>query len=565
MSTPIYGDRTSHIRDAFQQRAGIRVVDIAVREYPDETNYIVYVRETDVAEAAVIGNDLDQEISTPGDRAFVIVRKAPDELLQKEMRPLSAGVQDSRSVDLTNLISARSRVSEIQPSLSYVKDADRNLFAVTAPRHHLIFGRRGAGKSALLVEAKRNLDEISNISSWSNMQTLRNENADRVFLLILEDIIQAVITRQQRIRSESPISVGAAELYDEIRGLLSVDSTTDGWSTRLIPKVQRVLKRFLDANGLRLYIFVDDFYYLPRKDQPMILDMLHGCVRDCNAWLKVASIRHLTRWWQSTPPLGLQTMHDADLLDLDVTLQDPGRAKRFLENILTEYARHVGIPSLSRIFNSPALDRLVLASGGVPRDYLILAQSSILRAQRRQNAKLVGVQDVNQAAGDAAQAKVQELEEDMASDVASATRTLAALKKVRSFCLEETSHTYFLIGYRDKENLPSNYNVLTDLLDLRLIHLVDDGVSDPHSAGHRSEAYMLDLSQFSGSRLKQGIRVLDYQGGNIISKKTRGSYRGKSDSTPKVGDTPLKAIAILRTAPSFSLELVGDLVSQSNP
>ncbi|MET7276079.1 hypothetical protein ABZS59_33715 [Streptomyces flaveolus] len=559
MSTPASGDWTAHIKRAFEERSGIWVADIATREYPDETNYIVYVRENDVPDAAVIGNELDEEISSPGNRAFVIVRKAPDELLEKEMRPLASGVQDSRSTDLGNLISARSRVSEAQPSLSYVKDADRNLFAVTTPRHHLIFGRRGAGKSALLVEAKRSLDSESNISSWTNMQTLRNEPAGRVFLHVVEDLLQAVVTRQQRIRSQSPISVQAVDVYEEVRSLLSVESPAPDWPTRLIPKVQRTLKRFLDANGLRLYIFVDDFYYIPRGDQPMLLDMLHGCVRDCDAWLKIASIRHLTKWWQSSPPLGLQTMHDADLLDLDVTLQDPGRAKRFLESILTEYARHVGIPSLSRIFSSPALDRLVLASGGVPRDYLILAQSSILKAQRRQKSKLVGVQDVNQAAGDAAQAKVQELEEDMASDIQSATRTLDALKRVRAFCLEETSHTYFLIGYRDKENAPSCYNVLTDLLDLRLIHLVDDGVSDPHSAGHRSEAYMLDLSQFSGSRLKQGIRVLDFQAGNIISRKTRGSYRGKSESSPKVGDTPLRAIAILRTAPTFTLDRVADL------
>ncbi|MEU8574850.1 hypothetical protein [Streptomyces asoensis] len=559
MSTPAPDDWSAHIRRAFEERGNIRVADIAIREYPDETNYIVYVRENDVPDAAAIGNELDEEISSPGNRAFVIVRKAPDELLEKEMSPLASGVQDGRSTDLSNLISARSRVSEAQPSLSYVKDADRNLFAVTTPRHHLIFGRRGAGKSALLVEAKRSLASDSSISSWTNMQTLRNESAGRVFLHVIEDLLQVVVTRQQRIRAESTLSVQAVDVYEEVRSLLSVDSPAPDWPTRLIPKVQRTLKRFLDSNGLRLYIFVDDFYYIPRKDQPMLLDMLHGCVRDCDAWLKIASIRHLTKWWQSSPPLGLQTMHDADLLDLDVTLQDPGRAKRFLESILTEYARHVGIPSLGRIFSSPALDRLVLASGGVPRDYLILAQSSILKAQRRQKSKLVGVQDVNQAAGDAAQAKLQELEEDMASDIQSATRTLDALKRVRAFCLEETSHTYFLIGYRDKENAPSCYNVLTDLLDLRLIHLVDDGVSDPHSAGHRSEAYMLDLSQFSGSRLKQGIRVLDFQSGNIISRKTRGSYRGKSESSPKVGDTPLRAIAILRTAPTFTLDRVADL------
>jgi hypothetical protein len=553
MNRPAGKDRISFIRDSLIENAGIKPAHIEVREYPDETNFIVYVRESDVPEAARIGNDLDELISSSSDRAFVIIRKAPDEMIKKSMHPLGVGVQDARATDLTNLISARSRVSEAQPSLSYVKDANRSLYAVTAPRHHLIFGRRGAGKSALLVEAKRNLDGDSTISSWSNLQTLRHEDPARVFLYVLDDIIQAVITRQQRTHSELTVSAQSSELYDEIRSLLTKPSR-DSWATHLIPRVQRNLKRFLDSNGLRLYVFIDDFYYLPRKHQPLLLDMLHGCVRDCDAWLKIASIRHLTRWWQSNPPLGLQTLHDADLLDLDVSLQDPGRAKLFLESILNEYARHVGIPSLGRVVNSPALDRLVLASGGVPRDYLVLAQSSILKAQRRPNARLVGVQDVNQAAGDAAQAKVQELEEDMASESDSAAVTLEALKCVRAFCLEETSHTYFLVGYRDKENYPNLYNVLTDLLDLRLIHLVNDGVSDQHSAGHRSEAYMLDLSQFSGSRLKQGIRVLDFQNGNIISRTTRGASRGKNEGAPKIGDTALKAIAILRTAPTFSLE-----------
>jgi hypothetical protein len=138
--------------------------------------------------------------------------------------------------------------------------------------------------------------------------------------------------------------------------------------------------------------------------------------------MKIASIRHLTRWFQSSPPLGLETTHDAEHLNLDVTLQEPRRAKDFLESILTQYAQRVGVSALNRLFHGKALDRLVLASGAVPRDYLLLASGAISKAQGRVNAKLVGVQDVNQAAGDAAQVKLQELEEDMASNVDSAAR-----------------------------------------------------------------------------------------------------------------------------------------------
>lgn len=536
------------LRKEFQERGGIEILDVAVRAYPDETNYIVLVDEGDVPAAAQIGNALDEIISTPDSRAFVIVRKAPTELVRASVTPLSAGVQDSRATDLLRLISARSRVSEAQPSLSYVRDVEFNLSAVTASRHHLIFGRRGAGKTALLVEAKRQLTAEGALSCWVNMQTLRHETPDRVFLYVLEEIAESIVTKQQEIKPESMISVMAVDLYDAVRRLLSVGEVDERDVMRIIPQAQRVIHRFLQVSDLRLYVFVDDFYYLPRDHQPRILDMLHGVVRDSNAWLKIASIRHLTRWFQSSPPLGLQTMHDADLIDLDVTLQDPQRAKTFLESILLQYAKHVGVASLGRLFHAAALDRLVLASGAVPRDYLILAGSAIAKAQRRQNAKLVGVQDVNQAAGDAAQVKLQELEDDMAADVSSAARTISGLKAVRDFCLEETSFTYFLVGYRDKEDSPHLYSTITDLLDVRMIHLIDAGLSDAHAAGRRSEVYMLDLSQFSGSRLKGGIQVLDFSGGKIVSRKTR------TTDAVKTGNTPRQVIAILRAGPTFELK-----------
>jgi hypothetical protein len=166
-----------------------------VRAYPDETNYIVYVDEADIATAASIDNDLDDEISSPERKAFVIVRRAPPGLVESKLRPLPEGVKDDRASDLMSLISARKRVSWAQPSLSYVSEMHFNLAAVTAPRHHLIFGRRGAGKSALLVEARKSLDDLGSISCWINMQTLSNESPERVFLQAIESLVEALLSK----------------------------------------------------------------------------------------------------------------------------------------------------------------------------------------------------------------------------------------------------------------------------------------------------------------------------------------------------------------------------------
>lgn len=534
------------VRDSFDKTGiGYR---LTVRDYPEETIFVVTVPGEDLERAAVVGNTLDatlQELSYDG---FVTVRKGSSSETPATSTQAVSGVHDPRVTELISLIASRSRTSEMQPSLAYVRDLAGNVSHVTAPRHYLIFGRRGAGKTALMVEAKRTISNEGGLSIWMNIQTLRHEGPARIFLRFVE-LVAAQMLLYYRDRPGIPrIAAKAEQLDQQVKSLLSEDEVSIAVAERLIPDVQQLLQRFLSTNGLRLFVFIDDFYYLPRNDQPRLLDMLHGTVRDTDAWLKIAAIRHLTRWYQASPPLGLQTGHDAGHLDLDVSLQEPGRAKAFLEEILSNYAKHVGIPRLSALFASGALDRLVLASGAVPRDYLTLSGAALTRTRSRANSRLVGTQDVNQAAGDAAQVKVQELEDDLAAEHAGASRTLTALERLRAFCLEKESSTYFRVDFRDKEKHPAEYGMLTSLLEVRLTHLIDPSISGGR-AGERFEVFMLDLSQFSGARLKQAIRVLDLEKGVIVAKTT-----GRKEST-RAGRTPRQLVSIYRAGPVLPLDV----------
>jgi hypothetical protein len=180
----------------------------------------------------------------------------------------------------------------------------------------------------------------------------------------------------------------------------------------------------------------------------------------------------------------------------------------------------------------------------------------------------VGISAVNQAAGEAARTKIGELEDDLASNAGYSAQTVQALTRVRNFCLDDQSYTYFRIDFRDKEYNPDEYAILTRLLEVRLVHLIDAGVSDPHRAGEKSECYTLDLSQYSGYRLKQGIRVLDITDGRLVSKQTRLAAKSSpSDKARKllVGTTAREVISILRGAPLLELRLFTDLVSKFEP
>jgi hypothetical protein len=96
----------------------------------------------------------------------------------------------------------------------------------------------------------------------------------------------------------------------------------------------------------------------------------------------------------------LQTGQDVDIIDLDLSLQDPGAAANFLSEVLTAYCNAVHINTTANVISREALDRLVFASGGVPRDFLTLAASAISIDRNRTGARAVGISSVNQAAGE---------------------------------------------------------------------------------------------------------------------------------------------------------------------
>jgi hypothetical protein len=546
---PLPLDPETLIRDRFCD-AGVDIQSLEKREYPGETIFVIYVDEPSFITAADLGNRIDYDLEDIGVRGFVTVRKVEPTLASSAARS-KLGVADPLVNQLINLITARSRTSEVQPSLSYIPDAANNLLTVVAPRNHLIFGRRGAGKTALMVEAKRVIDNEGHLSIWVNLQTLRHETAQRAYVFICQricDLIQTFYTRKDRAPQ---VLVSATTLRDELERLTSQNDLTEE-ATHLIPKMQLLIRRFLDSAATRLYIFLDELHYLPLNQQPMLLDMLHGSIRDCDAWLKIAGIKHLSRWFQTDPLLGLQTGHDADHIDLDITLENPSRAKRFLEQVLRSYIKHSGISSLLSVFSPESLDRLVIASGAVPRDYLVLSAGAIRQAQRRERARLVGVQDVNKAAGDAAKVKIAELEDDAASLEGTTQTIINGLQRIRSFCIDERGFTFFRTDFRDKEVRSNEYDVIQDLMDTRLIHLIDPSLSDEREAGRRSEVYMLDLSQFSGQRLKRQLKVLDFESGRLVLKET-GTH-----TAAKVASTPKQRLGLLRRGPLFELSWLSE-------
>ena len=532
---------------------GLTPVSVQIRSFPGETIAIVEV-DSEYERALAIAQKLDGKI----EGGFVTVRQVTSKTAGKKSSATSVkNVHDDRVATLLELMSARSRTSETQPSLRFIRDVDERLNLALSPRHQLIFGRRGVGKTSLLLEAKRLLEDNGALVLWVNMHPFRSLDAGRAFLNIVSRLCDLLIGAY---RNGSTTAAGVqliTAVRVKIEEQLFASQLSYEVASSLVPFIQQAISRFsLEAN-LQTFIFLDDVHYMTLQQVPLLLDLLHGITRDNPVWLKVAGIQHQTRWFIPNPPTGLQTGHDATIINLDVTLEHPERASKFLSDVLRGYVDECHALPLGRVISSAAIERLVLASGGVPRDFLTLCAASIQTARQRTNASAVGVQDVNNAAGIAGQTKLQELEDDAAAVAGRSAVLIGALNILRSFLLTEKQITFFRVDFRDKETRGAEYRVLQALADLRMLHLINSSLSDAQQAGQRSEVYLLDLSQYSGSRLKQRLRVLDFERGHMVLKRTR------SAEVPKSGDTVLRLVALLRQGPIFPLAELSNLEAQN--
>lgn len=469
----------------------------------------------------------------------------------------------------------------------FVEPAPGTLRRATSKRHHIVFGRRGSGKSSLLHKAASDLTVDRRPIAYVNLEGFKGHSYPDVLLSVLISTfkefkewmesaavhpstrtsfwktlfgttptrpsynrkgaaelstllgqeVEALRTELHRTDDADLTVTSGAESIDMAAADLKAKAGAAGLSAeaeartqssqkelqqieeryrrsktdflhRHILDYQAIFQNLGVLSGGDGYLFLDDLYHIRRADQPKVVDYFHRVAKDHMLWLKIGTIRHRTRWYtHGDPPTGMKSGDDADEIDLDLTLEKYSLAKEFLVKILTNFANTAGITSISTFLTDGAIDRLVLASGGVARDFLSIFRRSIDVARERggrSHGDKVGAEDVNAAAGEYDSSKRQEFKQDTLDD----TMTLDdEFQKLRRFCLEDNNTNCFLL---DKEQPGPEVDLIHELVDLKLIHLVRSRVTVSGRPGRIYEAYMLDLSQYAGARKRRKLQMIEF-------------------------------------------------------
>ncbi|WP_421862022.1 hypothetical protein [Motiliproteus sp.] len=453
---------------------------------------------------------------------------------------------------LRELILNSFRVRENQDPI-YV-DIGGNLGRIGAPQQQIVFGRRGSGKSCLFVHylQEHKCDAVPPIYILAD--EFKRLTYPDVLIRLLIEILEGVPTKgywwKRILRQPTPTE----SLIKELRGLLDLaeeaevtsghklsiketaeaksgakslevkgaqesaqeHSRSSSFRERKLDTLERHLRDYKDAiqkslaswGEVNVALLVDDFYLFPRDKQPDIIDYLHRLVRGTGLYLKVGTIRHRTSLIRNdNQTIGVELGQDVEEISLDRTFEDLGATQLFLSSMLQSLAARAGVSEIDSCFNPEALQALTLVSGGVPRDFLNILVNSIDAARAQNRTRWLTPTLIYRGAGRLSYTqKLKNLKDDAGVDVAGLERVFVDLLQ---FCIRESKKTAFLISQDESQGHPLAHDLIHQLMDFKLIHVVEPDTSAASGRPGRYEAYTLDFALFTEPR-RRGIEIVEF-------------------------------------------------------
>ena len=452
---------------------------------------------------------------------------------------------------LSNLILDNFRIRENHIP-TYV-DVGGNLARFSSAQHQVLFGRRGSGKSSLLVHSlqQAKLDKEFFATYIGSDETKRLGFPDVLVWLVLNvlkglpgakrkiwnfwptelhrhiseltklledpETSQVSSTNQETSSSNQSVDIqkgpGKAGLGSSREKTRSSTQTYTGtklvWLERHLNDFKEVIKTATPDESLRGIILIDDFYLIRRDLQPEVIDYIHRLLRGTNLYIKIATIRHRTtlRKFESQT-IGVELSQDVEEISLDKTFEDFEGTHRFLHSILEKISKEIDANmEVSALFNSGAPRALTLASGGVPRDFLnIFVEAVRLSVRDNKLDRLTPTYIYKAASTLSYQSKKANIKEEAGFDSDKLERLFSDLVL---FCLKEKRKTVFLVKHEDIHNYSEAYELLQQLMDFKLIHIVASDTSAASGRGGRFAAYVLDCSIFMDPR-RRNVEIVEF-------------------------------------------------------
>jgi hypothetical protein len=422
-------------------------------------------------------------------------------------------------------------------------------------QNHIVFGRRGAGKTSLIrsVSGTKVIFDL-----YLNLEDYKDITFPNILIHVLIELFSLL---RLRIQSNVPLwwcRPSALKVRQEIRHLERIlqqyvhepDAETQDITTteasrgeikaaleskvggaggiarrersqqvlRKLPKskiefLRLELTNYKDLIGristlfrhAPIFLLLDDFYFVQKSVQPELIDYLHRLTKGTDLFIKLATIKHRSKLYHRSNDqyVGVELGHDIFEIDLDYTLDQFDDLQTFMREILQKAIDQSKVNiQIEEMFAGDGFPQLCLASGGVPRDFLSLFVA--LANGVVSSSTPIGKVQVSEAAIGTVNNKMESMKRDSGDEDAALD---GCLKRIKRYVYDEKRTNAFLIAKDDLAADEQARQAVRELVDLRLIHLVDHNTSKAPSDGRRYEAYVIDISLYSSPRPRSFTQV----------------------------------------------------------
>ncbi len=450
--------------------------------------------------------------------------------------------------------------------------------------HQILYGRRGAGKTHALLYLSDLVERTGDIAVYLDLRTVGESgglysdsslSASVRGTQLLVDTLEAIheelltVTLEREVgedRTLLPALDALAEAASDVEVVGEVERETRSGATeeaasglelgvplkasislghrrsvmgesrlrrtgterhRLVfGPLSRALRAVVRAlSGVRIWLLLDEWSSIPLELQPLLADLLRRSVLPtAGITVKIAAIERRSRFRQRIPDgdhLGIEVGADAasavSLDDLMILDDSRTRAQEFFGQLFHNHAAahlvtmiadppHDAGSFVEEAFRGNAFAELVRAAEGVPRDAINVAA---LAAQYAHNEP-IGLRDVRLAARDwylrDKQAAVSG-NEDVLRLLRSLVDEVVGKRRSRTFLLDQLAG-----GLR--------HEMIEDLYDARLLHVLRRGLADPRQPGTLYDGFAIDYGCYVALLLgKDATRRPHARGGWLNSPK----------------------------------------------
>lgn len=369
---------------------------------------------------------------------------------------------------------------------------------IVSASNNIVLGRRGSGKSSLLLYSMHDREKNNKPCIWIDMQTY----AQRSDLLVILDLFKDIINQ---VKNCLVNNVLVDVLLAKIETLMAKKENMQPIDIKvLLPEMKRLFSNNI-VNNDDICIFLDDFHVVDQKLQPLLIQTIYSFCRGNKAYIKVSAIETFTKLYDSISRTGIEIPHDAQLINLDYNLTIADKANIHISSILDAHADYCGLPSVRAIcLDNDVLSRLVWVAAGVPRDALNILSLALSKASIK-NQKRITVTNINTAASELINDKLKDIVYNSSEEIQDVK---LVLEDIKDFCLKQNKKNAFLAEILNENTV---YQIIRKLIDMRFLHIVNEGIT-PGEAGRKYLALILDYGFYIGIRAAKSI--------DLYNKKT---------------------------------------------